>query len=210
MIKKLYPLVIGLFLSSHANASCGSLELTKEFLIPYETDTQKWNVGNDPYFYGDPETGFRITLESKNIKIDFFARDAGVNVIPSDLWDQAVLENVYAMIQMMNRDEPMPMSDPRILPKELFDGSNKYLVHDAIFIVQKREPRNLVSVVSLGFDGRCYQKLRFTKELPQSTSDIATYFDNPFAYADVQVAIYTFGGIVRLLNDELYRVGHYR
>ena len=209
MIKKLCPLVIGLFLASAANASCGSLELTKEFLIPYETDTQKWTV-SEPYVFDDPNLGFSIALQTGDLTVNYYAFDLGITDIQIEMVDEVLRQGVSEMLYIMNMEGSLPTSDPRLLPKKLFEGSNKYLVHDAVFIVQKREPRELVSVVSLGFDGRCFQKLRFTKELPQSTSDITTYFDNPWANADVQVAIYTFGGIVRLLNDEFYRVGHYK
>ena len=209
MIKKLFPLVIGLFLTITANASCGSLELTKEFLIPYETDTQKWSV-SEPYFFDDPKLGFSINLQTVDVTIDYYAFDLGITDIRIEMVDQVLRQGVSEMLQYTNMEGPLPTSDPLLLPKELFKGSNKYLVHDAVFIVQKREPRNLVSVVSLGFDGRCFQKLRFTKELPPNSSDITTYFDIPWGNADVQAAIYTFGGIVRLLNEEFYRVGYYK
>ena len=102
-----------------------------------------------------------------------------------------------------------PQDPPFLLPEKLFVESKK-LVRSAVYVVQERKPENLVSIVSIGFDGNCFQKLRFTKRLLSKDIDIKTYFDNPLQNKEVLASVVEFSGVVKILNDELYRVNYFQ
>ncbi len=118
--------------------------------------------------------------------------------------------NISGEVRRHRNYENPTIADPLLLPQSLFEGSDKYLVHNAVYVVQENEPNNIVSIVSVGFDGKCFQKLRFTKELSSKDIDIKTYFDNPTYEPEIAGALYTFAGLVRILNEELYRISYYK
>jgi hypothetical protein len=197
------------FFATVANATCNKLKLTSDFLTPYETEYQKWSV-SEPYYYDDPKLGFSINLKTSGTTINFYAFDLGIEDYKNEMIDKLLRQSVSEMLQVMNYTKTLPTSDPRLLPENLFKGSEKYLVHNAVYVVQERKPRNIVSIVSVGFDGKCFQKLRFTKDLISKDIDIKNYFDNPTQDAETMAAIFLFSGLVKILNEELYRVSYYK
>lgn len=208
-MKKLLLSVLLLLVASGASAACKNPQLSKDFLTRYETETQKWRV-SDPYYYDDPKLGFSINLKTEDTTIDFYAFDLGIKNFENGMTDQLLRQSVSEMLQVMNYNKTLPTSKPFLLPKSLFNGSDKYLVHKAVYVVQERKPKNIVSIVSVGFDGECFQKLRFTKDLMSKDIDIKSYFDNPTHDAETKASIFMFSGLVKILNEELYRVGYYK
>ena len=122
---------------------------------------------------------------------------------------KSLRQSVSEMLQGLNHQTDAPTSEPFLLPKKLFSGSKK-LVRSAVYVVQERKPKNLVSIVSIGFDGNCFQKIRFTKRLLSKDIDIKTYFDNPLQNAEILASIFEFSGLVKILNEELYRINYYQ
>ena len=194
--------------SAVAFAKCIAPDLDNDLLTPYETEKQKWHI-RAPYYYDDPDLGLSIKLETSDITVDFYIFDFGITNFTPGMEDQLLQQSVSDMLQFLNYHKTLPTSDPLLLPQSLFEGSDKYLVHNAVYVVQENEPNNIVSIVSVGFDGKCFQKLRFTKELSSKDIDIKTYFDNPTYEPEIAAALYTFAGLVRILNEELYRISYY-
>ncbi len=197
------------FFTSGANAACKKLNLNSEFLSPFESDTQKWSVG-EPYYYDDPNLGFSINLKTTDTKVDFYVYNLGIENIRDGMTEQLLRQSVSEMFQVLNYNQTFPTSPPYLLPKSFFQGSEKYLVHNAVYITQERNPLNIVSIVSIGFDGKCFQKLRYTKELISKDRDIKNYFENPSRDAETLAALLGFSGLVKILNEELYRIGYYK
>jgi len=208
-MKKLLWSVLLLLFASGASAACKNPQLSKDFLTRYETETQKWRV-SDPHYYADPKLGFSINLKTQGTTIDFYAFDLGIKNFEKGMTDQLLKQSVSEMLQVMNYNETLPTSKPYILPKSLFNGSDKYLVHKAVYVVQERKPKNIVSIVSVGYDGKCFQKLRFTKDLMSKDIDIKNYFDNPTHDKETLGSVPMFSGLVKILNEELFRVGYYK
>lgn len=197
------------FFVTAANASCTKLNLSSEFLAPFNTETQKWHV-DEPHYYDDPNLGFSIKLQTSDTTVDLYVFDFGINNFSDDMTNQLLRQSVSEMLQAMNYYETLPTSAPRLLNKSLFQGSEKYLVHNAAFVVQERKPKNILSIVSIGFDGDCFQKLRFTKELISKDIDIKNYFENPSQEVETLTSILGFVGLVKILNEELFKIGYYK
>ena len=208
------PLVIilqishSVFFPSLANAKCKDLSLNSEFLAPYETETIKWKVG-ETFYYKDPNLGFSIDFKSNDIRVDYYVYSLGIQSFEDEMIGQLLRQSVSEMLQVLNYQNDAPTSEPFLLPEKLFAESKK-LVRSAVYVVQERKPENLVSIVSIGFDGNCFQKLRFTKRLLSKDIDIKTYFDNPLQNKEVLASVFEFSGLVKILNDELYRVNYFQ
>ena len=209
-MKYLIALLSIFYLSSTvAFANCIAPNLDNNFLTPYETENQKWHV-SAPYYYDDPDLGLGIKFKTSDITVDFYTFDFGIENFTTGMTDQLLQQSVSEMLQVLNYPKTMPTSDPLLLPQSLFEGSDKYLVHNAVYVIQENKPSNFVSIVSVGFDGKCFQKLRFTKELNSRDIDIKSYFDNPTYEPEIAASLYMFAGFVRILNEEFYRISYYK
>ena len=205
----LTTLVFTVMFSSTSFAECKNLSLSNDFLAPYETETEKWKV-SDTFYYKDPKLGFSIKLKTNDSTVNFYIFDLGIKNFTDNMVGKLLRQSVSEMLQVLNYKDTLPTSEPRLLPKKLFKGSEEHLIHNAVYVVQERKPENIVSIVSIGFDGSCFQKLRFTKDLSSKDIDIKTYFDNPTHNAEILASILQFSGFVKILNEELYRTGYYK
>ena len=196
------------FFPSFANAKCKDLSLDSEFLAPYETETIKWKVGKT-FYYKDPNLGFSIDFKSSDTRVDYYVYSLGIQSFKDEMIGKLLRQSVSEMLQVLKYQNDAPTSEPFLLPEKLFVESKK-LVRSAVYVVQERKPKNLISIVSIGFDGNCFQKIRFTKRLLSKDIDIKTYFDSPLQNKEVLASVFEFSGIVKILNDELYRLNYYQ
>lgn len=208
-MKRAFGLILlVLLLPTVASASCTSLSLTKSFLTPLETDTTKWSVAKTQ-FYNDPDLGFGIKFSTSDTTINLFIYDSGFENIDAKTVDEEFGQSVSSMMHVFIRAENSSVSEPFLVPEELVAGFGENLIRHAVFVAANRTSKNMVSIVSMGFDGKCFQKIRFTKKLPDEIN-IEDYLENPSQSPDVRGAIFDFANFARLLNSELYRIGYYK
>ena len=83
-------------------------------------------------------------------------------------------------------------------------------MHNAVLVALDTGKFAIASMVSVGFDGNYFLKIRFSKRLKQDGSDIKTYFNNPFQNNSVLSATNSFVGFAKILNEELVRIGYFK
>ena len=209
-MRNLISLLITLiFLPSVALGACNSPNIDKSFLKPYESENRKWEI-HDTYFYSDKRLGLSIKFKTVDTTVDFYIYDLGKSKINESLVDKELRNSIYGMIKYYETYEPHSIhSSPKLIPENYFLESEKNLIKTGVYIVVKKLQSNEVAFVSMGFDGKCFQKLRFTKKIT-SSSNIEQYFDNPTYSTDIVVAILSFKGFVNILNKQLLNSGYYK
>lgn len=197
-----------LFFSTPVDATCVKPNISKDFLDRAGAKDHKWFV-SDAFFYKDPELGFSFDILSPDTSITFYIYDLGIAEDKDKNVDAVFSESVQDMLKRFALDKAQT-SSPFIIPTEAFGDANNFLVHNAVLVALETDKSAVASMISVGFDGNCFLKIRFTKNLKQDGSDIKTYFNNPFQNSSVLSAANSFVGFANILNEELVRIGYYK
>ena len=64
-------------------------------------------------------------------------------------------------------------------------------------------------MVSMGFDGQCFLKLRYTRQI-REFPNIEEVFNNPTQDKKVLAGIFEFKGLTILLEEQLLNSGYYQ
>ena len=183
---------------AYALGACKIPQIDKYFLKPYETETIKWKI-YDFNFFDDKKLGASLKFESDKTTVDFYVYDLGKSKILQEDLDKEFGNSVYDMIfslKKIKEDEPsvsyslpMSVSDCSTCSrfKRIFSGS-EILFQQATFILLKRQKKNAVSIVSMGSDGKCFYKLRYT-DFVGPVHNFEQYFEIPGYNINVQGAI---------------------
>ena len=106
----------------------------------------------------------------------------------------------YSFLYMMDRFEKLDrvasLSKPMLVPKALFSKLDN-LIDNAVYVVVPMLPSDELSIVSIGFYGKCFQKIRFTAKI--SSTD----------YKDVTDGLMVFSHFSNTLYNQLLNMGYY-
>ena len=192
---------------SYTLAFCKIPQINKSFIKPFETEKIKWKIHNVK-LYDNKKLGLNLKFESANTKIDFYAYDLEKDQITQDSLDKQLQSSVSEIIYIIKKLEPNTRhSLPLLLSRNLFSGKEN-LIQKGVIIIKKTQNTNSVSIVSMGFDGKCFQKLRYT-QLVDSDPNFEQYFKNPSKHARVQEAIFGFVDFITLFHKELTDSGYF-
>ena len=187
---------------------CASPQINKSFLKPYENKINKWIV-HDTHFYKNQDLGLSQKFESNYTTVDFYIYNLGKNKITKTDIDKELRSSISEMIYFYKKYEPDAEYSQPLLISEKFFNKTKKLINKAVFILVKKNNGNEISLVSIGFDGKCFQKIRFTKKI-MSQKNIKQFFKNPTHNKEILGSLYEFTGFVSILNNELLRSGYYK
>ena len=200
----LFPTILT---ASIALGNCNTPQIDKSFLKPYETEKIKWEI-HDPHFYDDKKLGLSIKFKTDDTTVDFYVYDFGKSQITKEDQDTQLRNGVSEMIYVLKKFEPSTTySSPMLLPEKTFLDS-KNLIQEAVFILKKGQKSNSISIISMGSDGKCFYKLRYTERIG-FVQNFEQYFAKPGQNTEVQMAILSFTGFITLLNEQLMNSGYF-
>ena len=137
-----------------------------------------------------------------------FMNSNGKSQITQEDLDQQLRNSVYEMIFGIKKYEPTTSYSLPMLVSEKMISGKENLIQKAVFLIKKGQNTNSVSIVSMGFDGKCFQKLRYSK-LVGSDENFEQYFDYPRHNAKVFRAIMGFVGFTIIFHEELMNSGYF-
>jgi hypothetical protein len=211
MKKALCILSILSCLPSVALGVCKSPSIDNSFLNSYKSENTVWKI-HDTYFFDDTKYGLSINFETRDITVDLFIYDLGITKIDEQMVEEELRRSVQQMLDYLAKQDPNVVnSRPRLLTKEYFSEKEKNLVKNAVFVFstsEKYRDLGFVSIVSMGFDGKCFQKIRFTHGFPLGATPEDS-FEKLLEHEDVEFAIVAFIWFVIGLNKELLDSGYY-
>jgi hypothetical protein len=186
---------------------CNTPQIDKSFLKPYETEKIKWKI-HDPFSYDEKELELSIKFTTDDTTVDFYVYDFGKSQITEEDQEKQLRNGVSEMIYVLKKVEPSTTySSPMLLTEKMFIGSEN-LIQKAVLILQKGQKSDSVSIVSMGSDGKCFYKLRYTERIG-FVQNFEQYFEKPGQNTRVQVAILSFTGFITLLNEQLMNSGYF-
>ena len=196
-------------LPSHVWGGCKTPIINKSFLKPYETKDQKWKI-NDPYYYDDTRLGLSIKFQTSSENLDFYVYNLGKATISEKEVENELRSGFFDMINYYKQYEPKAIhSEPLFLSGNFFKPSVNKLVRSAVFVLVKKPQKSELSMVSMGFDGHCFLKLRYTRQIRQFPN-IEEVFKNPTQDKKVLAGIFEFKGLTILLEEHLLNSGYYQ
>jgi hypothetical protein len=201
--------MIIILLPSIVWGGCKTPKINKSFLKPYETKNQTWKI-NDPYFYDDTRLGLSIKFQTSSENMDFYVYNLGKAKINEKEVEDELRSGVFNMINYYKQYEPKAIhSEPIFLSGNFFKPSVNKLVRSAVFVLVKKPKTNELSMVSMGFDGQCFLKLRYTRQI-RDFPNIEEVFNNPTQDKKVLAGIFEFKGLTILLEEQLLNSGYYQ
>ena len=202
-------LMIIILLPSNVWGGCKTPKINKSFLKPYETKNQKWKI-NDPYYYEDTRLGLSIKFQTSSENMDLYIYNLGKAIISEKEVEDELRSGVFNMINYYKQYEPKAIhSEPIFLSGKFFKPSVNKLVRSAVFVLVKKPKTNELSMVSMGFDGQCFLKLRYTRQI-REFPNIEEVFNNPTQDKRVLAGIFEFKGLTILLEEQLLNSGYYQ
>ena len=151
-----------------------------------------WRV-EKPIFYDDEKLGFSFGFNSANAKATLYFYDLGLQSIGEDYWKEQLRRSVLDIFNFSKKMEPeTKLSDPKLISKKTFSHV-KHLIKGAAFIVVSKGSKSVITIVSLGSDNNCFQKIRFTQTISStdgSKIDESKIIDGLLAFSHISNRIY--------------------
>ena len=203
MVRFMAWLIFSIALSARVLADCPTPRLSEMFLNNFAVGGKGWTL-HAPHYYEDERLGVSIKIESSHTTIDYFVYDLGLAEITNRDVQNQFENSIREMYQFYSTFEKSAvLSDPFLINP--YEPSWKKLVDRGAFIIASKPEVNELSVVSLGFDGRCFQKLRYTKNLYGTGKEILHYFDNPVSHPETLNVLMSYRVAVKVLFKTLQR-----
>jgi len=156
-----------------------------------------WDVKKVHYFK-NPDLGFSIEFDRIAATANLYIYDLGISKIELKDLDQQLRQSISEAFYSFGKHSPdASLSEPMLVPKISFSHLDN-LIDNAVYVVVSNGPITGLTIISMGFDGRCFQKIRFTAKIPSTDKK------------DVVGGLMVFFKFVNALYIRLFDVGYYK